>query len=143
MTEYVCLTPPGVSVSVRVADVDVPQVVPVSELAGWARREALRRELAELDAQLGTPQVDEARHASRVEPMQDPYRIPHPSLQPVDDGEVHRAFKRPGPQHMCRCHLGFDSRDELVAHQRRCGVALRHRSLDGHAEPGGYQWGEA
>lgn len=123
MTEWIAVIPPGDTCTVQHADVSEASVVEVAKLDAWAKLEAARREYERLAAELGSPA--------------------HPSLQPAveDAEEVHRAFKVPGPRFACRCNNVYDHHEDLIAHEKKCGVAARHRNLGGHAEEGGFRWG--
>lgn len=106
------------------------------------RLERARREYERLQAELGIAEP------SRLEPYSPRTHeiLVSPSSQPasvtVDGEEKHYAFKHPGPQHPCFCNRVFNTARELAAHKRSCAIAHRVVNLDGHADEGGFKWGE-
>jgi hypothetical protein len=133
MTQWVCIIPAGDTATVQEADVAEAKVMRVDQLDAWARLEAARREYERLAGELGVSSL-----VTRM-PPNDLYDAAERIL--VQDHEEHRAFKVPGPRFACVCNNVYDRAEDLKAHRARCGVAARHKNLDGHAEPDGFKWG--
>ncbi len=160
--KYAILLPPGCDYEVTHADVDEPTVVELGQLEAWAKRERLRRELAELDAALGsTP-------AGRFD---DPYDTQVPAaafveapVSPVEAfgavGAGDQSFRTRERVLSCPCGRGYpysvDEHDQPVdqlyaqeitglyrQHLKRCGTAISQANLDGFAEPGEFKNGLA
>jgi hypothetical protein len=138
MTQWVCIIPAGDACTVQEADVAEAKVMRVDQLDAWARLEAARREYERLQAELGIPL--EAPRVAHVQVHSAEELHVKPALHVVGE-EEHRAFKVPGPRFACVCNNVYDHAEDLKAHRARCGVAARHKNLDGHAEPDQFKWG--